>query len=155
MKKWFKILMAATIAFVAWGCGEPAEPVEPQVPITAANISGVWKLNQWQGAAVAEEMIVYIEFVSSGRKFTLYQNVNSSVVDVITGTYNLSTNSIGQSILRGLYDYSDSTEWANRYEVKSLTASTMILQVYDEEATTTEGIETLVYKRAELPEEWK
>ena len=152
MKKWFKIFMAATLAFVAWSCGEPVEPAEPQVPITAANISGVWKLDQWQGAAVAEEMVVYIEFVNSGRKFTIYQNVNSSVMDIITGTYNLYTNNIGQSILRGIYDYSDGTEWSHRYTVKSLTASTMILQVYEEGVTTAEGVETLVYKRAELPE---
>lgn len=151
MKKWFKILMAATLAFVAWSCGEPVEPAEPQVPITSANISGVWKLDQWQGA-VAEEMVVYIEFVNSGRKFTLYQNVNSSVVDVITGTYNLYTNNIGQSILRGIYDYSDGTEWSHRYTVKSLTSTTMILQVYEEGQTTTKGAETLTYKRAELPE---
>ena len=151
MKKWFKILMAATLAFVAWSCGEPVEPAEPQVPITSANISGVWKLDQWQGA-VAEEMVVYIEFVNSGRKFTLYQNVNSSVVDVITGTYNLYTNNIGQSILRGIYDYSDGTEWSHRYMVSRLTAKEMALTVYQEGSAISSDADVFTYTRAELPD---
>ena len=154
MKKLFAILASTALSLGMWSCGpvEPNEPAEPQVPITSANIAGVWKLTDWQGAAVEDDMVVYINFVNSGRTYTLYQNVNSSVVDVITGTYNLYTNKNGQSILRGVYDYSDSTEWSHRYVVSSLTASTMTLKVYEEGSTSTEGAEVLVYKRAELPD---
>ena len=154
MKKLFAILAATALSLGMWSCGpvEPNEPAEPQVPITSANIAGVWKLTEWQGAAVEDDMVVYINFVNSGRTYTLYQNVNSSVVDVITGTYNLYTNKNGQSILRGVYDYSDSTEWSHRYVVSSLTATTMTLKVYEEGSTTTADAEVLVYKRAELPD---
>ena len=153
MKKWFKIMVAATLALAAWSCGEPEKPAEPQLPITSANIAGVWQLTEWQGEAVSEDMVVYIDFVNVGRTYTLYQNVDSSVIDAITGTYNLYTNKSGQSILTGLYDYSDSTEWSNRYVVSSLTATTMVLKVYTEGATSTAGAESFVYKKCDsLPE---
>lgn len=154
MKKWFKIVVAATLALAAWGCGEPEETGEPQLPITSANIAGVWQLTEWQGEAVSEDMVVYIEFVNVGRTYTLYQNVDSSVIDVITGDYNLYTSpSSGLSILSGKYDYSDSTEWSNRYVVRSLTATTMVLKVYTEGASSTADAESFVYtKRDSLPE---
>ncbi len=152
MKKLFAILAATALSLGMWSCG-PVEPAIEQLPITSANIAGVWELTHWQGAAVEEDMFVCIEFVNSGRTFTLYQNVNSSVVDVVTGTYNLYTNKNGQSILRGIYDYSDSTEWSHRYMVNSLTATTMTLTVYDEGALSNEGAEKFVYKKCDsLPE---
>ncbi|MBR3854006.1 MAG: hypothetical protein IKM41_05610, partial [Tidjanibacter sp.] len=59
----------------------------------------------------------------------------------------------GLSILSGKYDYSDSTEWSNRYVVSSLTATTMVLKVYTEGATSTADAESFVYtKRDSLPE---
>lgn len=151
MKKLFAILAATALSLGLWSCG-PVENEEPQLPITSANISGVWKLAMWNGVAVAEDMVVYIDFVNSGRTYTLYQNVNSSVMEVITGTYNLYTNKIGQSILRGVYDYSDSTEWSHRYMVSRLTAKEMALTVYQEGSAISSDADVFTYTRAELPD---
>lgn len=153
MKNWLKMFAAMAIAVTAMGCmPTPEEPTEPQLEVTPNNIAGVWMLSTWQGAELAEGSFVYIDFVRQGRTYTIYQNVDSSVVRKITGEYNIYTNKSGQVVLRGTYDYTDSEEWTNRYVVESLTATKMKLVVFDA-ADSTKKLEESLYVRTELPEE--
>ena len=148
MKKWFKIMVAATLALAAWSCGEPEKPAEPQLPITSANIAGVWQLTEWQGEAVSEDMVVYIDFVNVGRTYTLYQNLDSHQLRTITGSYFIETDAEYGAIIRGNYDYGNG-DWAHRYIVTDLTANRMVWTAKDN------ADDVSVYVRTELPEGFK
>jgi hypothetical protein len=131
IKRIITILFAA-IAIVACVEKEPAI-VEEQLDVNAHNISGSWKLVEWNGAAMYETTYMYVNFVRNDRTFTIYQNLDSfnDVPHVATGTFYIETDMELGAIIRGMYDY-DSGDWAHRYIVKSLTASEMIWVAKDD-----------------------
>ena len=105
-----------------------------QLEVNANNISGSWKLVEWNGSAMFETTYMYVNFVRNDRTFTIYQNLDSfaDVPHIATGTYYIDTDMELGAIIRGMYDY-DSGDWAHRYIVKSLTASEMIWVAKDDE----------------------
>lgn len=131
IKRIITILFAA-IAIVACVEKEPAI-VEEQLDVNAHNISGSWKLIEWNGSALYETTYMYVNFVRNDRTFTIYQNLDSfnDVPHVATGTFYIETDMELGAIIRGMYDY-DSGDWAHRYIVKSLTASEMIWVAKDD-----------------------
>ena len=64
----------------------------------------------------------------------MYQNLDSftNVPHVITGSYYIDTDVELGAVIRGNYDH-DSGDWAHRYVVKSLTATTMVWVAKDDE----------------------
>ena len=135
LKKTFFPLLAA-MALVSVSCeknGIP-EPEEPQLEVNANNISGKWELVEWNEAELAEGTYVYIDLVRNDRTYTMYQNLDSfaDVPHVVTGSYYIETDVELGAVIRGNYDH-DSGDWAHRYVVKSLTATTMIWVAKDNE----------------------
>ena len=102
--------------------------------VNANNISGKWELVEWNDAELAEGTYVYIELVRNDRTYTMYQNLDSfsDVPHVVTGSYYIDTDVELGAVIRGNYDH-DSGDWAHRYIVKSLTATTMIWVAKDNE----------------------
>lgn len=127
-------ILLSSIAVIS--CVEKESPiVEEQLEVNAHNISGSWKLVEWNGSAMLETTYMYVNFVRNDRTFTIYQNLDSfaDVPHVATGTFFIETDMELGAVIRGMYDY-DSGDWAHRYIVKSLTASEMIWVAKDDES---------------------
>ena len=126
-------ILLSSIAVIS--CVEKESPiVEEQLEVNAHNISGSWKLVEWNGSALFETTYMYVNFVRNDRTFTIYQNLDSfnDVPHVARGTFFIETDMELGAIIRGMYDY-DSGDWAHRYIVKSLTASEMIWVAKDDQ----------------------
>ena len=125
IKRIITIILSA-VAMIS--CVEKETPIaEPQLDVNAHNVSGSWKLVEWNGTALNESTYMYVNFVRNDKTFTIYQNLDSfnNVPHVATGTFYIDTDMELGAIIRGMYDH-DSGDWAHRYIVKSLTSSEMI-----------------------------
>ena len=125
-------ILLSSIAVIS--CVEKESPiVEEQLEVNAHNISGSWKLVEWNGSAMFETTYMYVNFVRNDRTFTIYQNLDSfaDVPHVATGTFFIETDMELGAVIHSTYDY-DSGDWAHRYIVKSLTASEMIWVAKDD-----------------------
>ena len=132
IKRIITIILSA-VAMIS--CVEKETPIaEPQLDVNAHNISGSWKLVEWNGSALNESTYMYVNFVRNDKTFTIYQNLDSfnNVPHVATGTFYIETDMELGAIIRGMYDY-DSGDWSHRYIVKSLTASEMIWIAKDDD----------------------
>ena len=129
-----KILTILVSAVALISCQVEPENIElPQLDVNAHNISGSWKLVEWNGSALYETTYMYVNFVRNDRTFTIYQNLDSfnNVPHVATGSFYIDMDMELGAIIRGMYDH-DSGDWAHRYVVKSLTASEMIWAAKDD-----------------------
>ena len=120
----------STFAFVAvWllavACGKE-EPVITYLEVTPNNVSGEWKLVEWNGVALDAGTYFYIDLVRKDRKFTIYQNFDSmgDMPHEITGEFNIELSDIGEPVMRGTYDYGEGL-WSHKYLVKELTETSM------------------------------
>lgn len=122
IKKILTIVLALT-ALVS--CSEKEEPVV-YLDVNAHNISGSWKLVEWNGASLKDSTYMYVNFVRNDKTFTIYQNLDSfnNVPHVATGSFYIDTDVELGAIIRGMYDH-DSGDWAHRYIVTELTATGM------------------------------
>lgn len=149
MKNILKLMVVALCALCAWSCELPDnEPQgEVQLEITTNNISGSWKLAQWNNQTLPDGNFVYIDFVRAESTYTMYQNIDSFGTRTITGRFFLYVDDeIGASVLRGNYDHG-AGEWNHRYIVESLTATTMTLVAKDN------AEDVCVYERCDIPTE--
>ena len=121
--KKISILLLAAAALLS--CAEKEEPVV-YLDVNAHNISGYWKLVQWNGTTLDESTFMYVNFVRNDRTFTIWQNLDSftDVPHVATGSFYIETDVELGAVIRGAYDY-DSGDWAHRYIVRELTATGM------------------------------
>lgn len=122
-----KMLIAAAFAVMSLiSCTEKPEVTVEYLDVNANNISGRWKLVEWNGAPLTEGTYVYLDIVRNDRTYTMYQNLDSftNVPHKVTGSYYIEYDPELGAILRGNYDH-DSGDWAHRYIVKDLTATEM------------------------------
>ena len=64
-------ILLSSIAVIS--CVEKESPiVEEQLEVNAHNISGSWKLVEWNGTAMFETTYMYVKFVRNDRTFTIY-----------------------------------------------------------------------------------
>lgn len=127
-----RLTILLTLALLAISCRkEPAAMPEPLLDVNANNISGVWRLVQWNGNAPAEGTYVYIEFTRRDQLFTIYQNLDSAGGRKITGRYNIYTDDESGAVIRGLYDYGNG-DWAHRYIISALTRVRMTWTAKDD-----------------------
>ena len=130
-----KILTILVSAAALISCQvDPETPELPQLDVNAHNISGSWKLVEWNGSALYETTYMYVNFVRNDKTFTIYQNLDSfaDVPHIATGTFYIETDVELGAVIRGMYDH-DSGDWAHRYIVKSLTSAEMIWVAKDDE----------------------
>lgn len=151
MKNLFKRLLLAMVAVTAmFACTEKDGPYpemsEQQLDVTRNNIAGAWRLQSWNGEALAEGSYVYIDFVRSDRTYTMWQNIDSAPMRKITGIYNIDIDEELGAVIRGNYDYGNG-DWTHRYIVKSLTATEMIWVAKDN------ADDVSVYVRCQIPED--
>lgn len=149
MKKLLKGAFLALMAVVTMtACSEEEQYQEPTLDVTPNNIAGTWRLASWSGGDLASGSYVFIDFVRADRTYTLYQNIDSPQLRVITGRYFIETDAELGAVIRGNYDYGNG-DWAHRYIVTDLTADRMVWTAKDNRE------DVSVYVRAELPEGFK
>ena len=128
MNKTFKSFISVLFAsLILVSCGKEQPEVIEYLDVNANNISGSWELVDWNGSALQEGTYVFINLVRNDRTYTMYQNIDSfgDIPHVITGRYFIETDPAVGAVIRGDYDH-DSGDWAHRYIVKDLTATSMI-----------------------------
>lgn len=127
MNKTFKSFITVLFAsLILVSCGKEQPEVIEYLDVNANNISGSWELVDWNGSALQEGTYVFINLVRNDRTYTMYQNIDSfgDIPHVITGRYFIETDPAVGAVIRGDYDH-DSGDWAHRYIVKDLTATSM------------------------------
>lgn len=127
-----KLLTLFVFAATFVSCTQDVEPIE-YLDVNAHNISGSWKLVEWSGVNQTDDVYMYVNFVRNDKTFTIYQNHDSlpHVPHISTGTFYIETDVELGAIIRGMYD-NDSGDWAHRYIVKELTATSMTWVAKDE-----------------------
>lgn len=127
MKRLKSILAVLVVAVLAIACQKEQSGTQVEyLDVTPNNISGKWKLVEWNGEPLAGGTYFYIEFVRKDRTFTIWQNFDSifNIAHKATGTYNIETDVELGAILTGKYDY-DGGLWAYKYDVNDLTSDSM------------------------------
>ena len=115
--------------------------------VTNNNIAGTWYLAEWNGAPLAEDSFVYIEFIRKDAEYVMYQNLDSFSPRKRTGRFSIYTDNELGAIIRGDYDYG-AGEWAHRYIVTDFTRESMVWTAKDDRS------DISVYKRCDgIPEE--
>ena len=106
------LIVVATIA----GCEKPAPlPTEEKIAVTYAALDGCWQLSMWQGAPMAEDTYLYIEFDRREHRYTIWDNIDSMYATDTTGTFAI-TEEDGTYTLSGTYDYGVG-DWSSDYRV--------------------------------------
>lgn len=125
MKNLLRWTIVLTIMLAVISCSKDNEtPAEPLLDVTANNISGIWRLVEWNGNNMNNGTYVYIEFTRRDQRFTIYQNQDSFMARKIGGDYNITTDESLGAVIRGRYDYGNG-DWRHRYIVRNLTSSSM------------------------------
>ena len=107
------LIVVATIA----GCEKPAPlPTEEKIAVTYAALDGCWQLSMWQGAPMAEDTYLYIEFDRREHRYTIWDNIDSMYATDTTGTFAITEEEDGTYTLSGTYDYGVG-DWSSDYHV--------------------------------------
>lgn len=110
------LLVVATTLMV--GCERPAPlPTEENMAVTYSTLDGYWRLSHIQGAPIAEDTYLYIEFDRTEHRYTMWDNLNSMYGTTTTGTFAISEEEDGTYTLSGTYDYGVG-DWNNEYRVE-------------------------------------
>ena len=108
------LIVVATIA----GCEKPAPlPTEEKIAVTYAALDGCWRLSMWQGAPMAEDTYLYIEFDRREHRYPLWDNIDSMYATDTTGTFAITEEEDGTYTLSGTYDYGVG-DWSSDYRVE-------------------------------------
>lgn len=127
------IFAVLALALLSVACGKE-EPVVNYLEVTPNNVSGEWKLVEWNDAPLNDGTYFYIELVRKDRKFNIYQNFDSmgDMPHKVTGEFNIEVSDFGDPVIRGTYDYSEGL-WSHKYYVTKLTKTTMVWTAEDDE----------------------
>ena len=113
----FATLTIVATLFAA-GCEKPAPlPTEEKIAVTYAALDGCWQMTMWQGAPIAEETYLYIEFNRKERRYTMWDNIDSMYATDTTGTFTITEEEDGTYTLSGTYDFGVG-DWSSDYRVK-------------------------------------
>lgn len=144
MKNYLKIALVALVTFVGVSCTKDGGDGETFLAVTPNNIAGVWSLYSYDNGVTLEEgTYLYIEFNRADLSFVRYDNLESMEPRKLSGSFAITTEE--SAIIRGMYDFGMG-DWAHRYYVRDLTATTMKWVATDNEN------DVRIYVRASLPE---
>ena len=117
MKNLFKNIAIFFVVFSFAACSNDDVDFAPKsLEVTPHNISGYWKLTEYNGQKIPQGLFCYVEYIRKDRKFVMYQKFDSMYPRRITGVFSIEKDKYGKYILSGKYDYGMG-EWNNKYFV--------------------------------------
>lgn len=134
MKNLFKNIAIFFVVFSFAACSNDDVDFAPKsLDVTPHNVSGYWKLTEYNGQNIPQGLFCYVEYIRKNRKFVMYQKFDSMYPRRITGVFSIEKDKYGKYILSGKYDYGMG-EWNNKYFVTELLEGSMILTADSENA---------------------
>ncbi|MDO4163273.1 MAG: lipocalin family protein [Bacteroides sp.] len=132
MKTLFRMMALFLLLFGFSACSDDDEVVTEQ-PLTVnyANLSGTWKLTEWNGQPLADDTYCYITFVRKDHTYLMYQKFDSMYARLITGTFTIEEDDYLGYLISGTYDYGRG-DWSSTYIVNDLYSSSMTWIVEDD-----------------------
>lgn len=122
MKNIFKLMAILTFVCCFASCDDEEEII-PTLPVTSANLDGVWRMTEWNnGEALPEELYSYIVFNRKEQTFEIYGNLNSMYAEFFTGEFKLKNDPYLGSVISGEYSFGLG-KWTNEYIVTNLLPS--------------------------------
>lgn len=95
------------------------EVIVPTLEVNYVNIAGTWKLTEWNGSSVSDNIYCYIVFNRKDHTFQMYQKFDSMYSRCITGEFVIEQDEYWGSMISGTYDYGMGN-WNNTYIVTDL-----------------------------------
>ena len=122
MKHFRKIYAFAlvAVALLAAGCDKGIHEEQTKSPnkaVTYYTIDGVWMLEQWNGAPLAEGTLLYVVLDRKEHRFEMWDNLASMYPTMRSGGFLLSVDEMSRDIISGWYDYGVG-DWTNDYIVE-------------------------------------
>ena len=128
MKTFLKTIAILSVVICFGACSNNGDGFDTDgLEVTPYNISGYWKLTNFNGMDMPEGAYFYIEYKTKGKKFVMYENFKSMYPCTVTGTYSITKDRKKGSILSGEYDFGKG-EWNNDYIVVELLEDFMLLK---------------------------
>lgn len=120
-------LLAGALSVVSCTKKDAVEPAPVYLDVNAHNISGNWKLQEWNSVPLQEGTEMYIKFIRDDKEFEMWQTMDSfsDIPHYVTGEFNITTDVEYGAVINGKYHY-DEGLWQHRYSVKDLTADQML-----------------------------
>ena len=136
MKNFLNKVAILFVVLCLGACSEAGEGFSPEsMDVTPNNISGYWKLTEYNGMELPEGVFCYVEYIRKDKKFVIYQKFDSMYPRRITGIFSIDKDKYGRAILSGVYDYSmGEGEWNNKYYVTELSENSLVLTADSENA---------------------
>lgn len=122
--KLFTLLAALllTTGFVSCSSDDD-EPQEQSLPVTPANLDGVWQMTEWNGQPMAEGTYCYVVFHRRDNTMEMYDNLNSMYAHYTSGTFYVKQDAYLGYVINGTYD-NGVGDWNQSYIVSQLYQST-------------------------------
>lgn len=141
MKNMF-ICWALMLTFFLSSCGNDDEVlVSEYMPVTYANIAGIWQLEEWNGEALGEGRYCYLVIDRKAddkgyRALDIYMNIDSDKSRHLTSIYELEDDEEMDedpytAFISGMYDYSTGF-WNNSYIISELESDRMVWTVSED-----------------------
>ena len=137
MNRFKTILAMLAFVLLAISCQKDDTPKVEYLDVTPNNISGNWKLVEWNGQPLSGGTYFYVQLTRKDREFTIWQNFDSmlSYPHKLTGEYNIQIDVEKGAIIEGQYDF-DGGFWSYKYEINDLTADSMTWVAVEDESFT-------------------
>ncbi|MBQ8520996.1 MAG: lipocalin family protein [Bacteroides sp.] len=120
MKTLFGVMAMFMLMFGFTSCSEDDEEVTvPALEVNYVNVNGTWKLTEWNGNPIPENVYCYIVFKRKDHTFKMYQKFDSMYARCITGEFVIEQDEYWGSMISGTYDYGMGN-WNNTYIVTDL-----------------------------------
>lgn len=121
--KLFTLLAALLLTTGFVSCSDDDEPQEQSLPVTPANLDGVWQMTEWNGQPMAEGTYCYVVFHRRDNTMEMYDNLNSMYAHYTSGTFYVKQDPYLGYVINGTYD-NGVGDWNQSYIVSQLYQST-------------------------------
>lgn len=105
--------------------------------VTYYTIDGVWQLTKWNGVALTEGTLLYIDLDRKDHRFEMWDNLNSMYPTMRSGSFLLSKDDMQRDVISGWYDYGVG-DWDRNYFVElNVDGDTMVWSAVSGDETMT------------------
>lgn len=138
-----RYLLTVIAVLLAVACTEKVDPAVPDLPVTYANLDGVWELSTWKGEPLADGSWCYLVLHRRDKTFSIFQNLASMDVREYSGTFVLEEDEYENYVINGEYDWGNGP-WTNSYYVTRITSDGMMTWI-----SAADDTDVSVYKKIE------